>query len=303
MTTSDAASPHPFAINNFKGISWLMLSIVASSAMTVAVRGAAHSLDSRMVVFLRASITLAVLVIGLLFFARLRRQMKFSRPWLHITRGAMIGFSTHLGFYTIANIPLATATVLFFTAPIFATILSAVIQKEQVGPRRVAAIVVGFIGALVILRPGIETLHPAMLSAIASSLLFAGALNQSRGIAEADGSFAALFSSVVVTVIVSIPLAWPVFQIPTGLGVWSIVVLMVVTGAMRNVADIEAYRYGEAAVLAPFTYLRLVLVGLAAYWLFDEVPDEFTLLGAIIIIAATFYIARREAVLRKANSS
>ena len=300
MPVIEPALAPSFTINNVKGIIWILVSVLGSSAMTIAVRGAALSLDSRMVVLLRSSLTLAILIAGIILFTKLRRQMRFSRPWLHVSRGIMIGISTHLGFYTIATIPLATATVLFFMAPIFATILSVIVHKEQVGPRRIAAIVIGFVGALVIIRPGFGAFHPAMLSAIGSSVLFAAALNQSRGIAEADGSFAALFSSVLATVVVSVPLAAPVFEIPAGLIAWASVFLLVATGALRNVADIEAYRHGEAAVIAPFTYLRLVLIGLAAYWLFDEVPDQFTLVGAVIIIAATVYIARREALLGRA---
>ena len=262
--------------------------------MAISVRGASLSLDSRMVVLLRASITLAVLVAGVIPFTRLRRQLSFTRPSLHISRGVMIGLSVQLGFYTMAKIPLATATVLFFMAPIFATILSVIIRKEKVGPRRVIAILLGFFGALVIIRPGFEAIHPAMLAALASSLLFAGALIQSREIAQADGSFSALLSSVAITTLLSIPLAIPVFAIPSGSIAWSFVALMVATGAARNIADIEAYRHAEAAILAPFTYLRVVLIGVAAYLVFDEIPDRFTLIGAVVIITAILYIAQRE---------
>ncbi len=289
-----------FAVDNLKGIGWIVISVVASSAMTIAVRGSSMAVDSRMVVLLRAGLTLAALAIAILLVARLRRKLRFSRPWLHISRGAMIGFSTHLGFYAIANIPLATVTVLFFTAPIFATILSAIYQKEAVGPRRIAAIAAGFLGALVIIQPGADVLELAMLTALASSVLFAAALIQSRGIAEADGSFSALVSSVVMTVVISIPLAAPVLSLPSGWVAWGFVFLLVVTGAIRNIADIEAYRFGEASVVAPFTYMRLVFIGIGGYLFFDEIPEWATLIGAVIIIGAALYIARREAQLRKA---
>lgn len=300
----EKASPRPvFVVNNLRGIGWILLSVGASSAMTVAVRGAAVSLDSRMVVLLRASLTLVALLVAILVFTRLRKQLSFTLPWLHLSRGALIAVSTHLGFFTIASIPLATSTVLFFLAPVFATILSVIFQNEKVGPRRIFAILLGFFGAVVIMRPGFETIHPAMLTALASSLLFAGALIQSRKLAEADGSFSALVSSVVVTVIVSIPLAAPVFEMPSGWIVWAAVLLMVATGATRNISDIEAYRYAEAAVLAPFTYLRLILVGAAGYLIFGEIPDRYTLIGAVIIIAATLYIAQRERRLRQKATS
>jgi drug/metabolite transporter (DMT)-like permease len=302
MHPNTPAPETPFAINNIKGILWILLSVVSSSAMTIAVRGSALTLDSRMVVLLRSGITLVALTVVVILFSRWRRQLSFTKPWLHVTRGLMIAVSTHLGFYTIATLPLATATVLFFTGPIFATIISALVQNEHVGPRRIAAIIAGFVGALIILRPGVTEVHPAMLTALGSSVLFAAALIQSREIAEADGSFSALYSSVAFTVLISIPLAAPVFTMPTGWTAWGFVLLMVATGAIRNVADIEAYRFGEAAVLAPFSYLRLVLIGIAGYLIFGEVPDHYTIIGAIIIIAATFYIAHRERQLKRLAS-
>ncbi|MEO0911692.1 MAG: DMT family transporter, partial [Pseudomonadota bacterium] len=157
------------------------------------------------------------------------------------------------------------------------------------------AVLAGFAGALIILRPGFQELHPAMLAALGSSALFAIALLQSRGLAEADGAFSAYTSSVIITTIISLPLMSGGWGLPqTGL-TWGLVLLLTATGVARGVADIQAYRHGEASLLGPITYLRLVLIGGAGYLLYDEIIDGPTLLGAAIIIAATLYIARREA--------
>lgn len=83
--------------------------------------------------------------------------------------------------------------------------------------------------------------------------------------------------------------------------VWLALIVVVITSAVRGYADIEAYRYGESSILAPVAYLRLVLISIAGYFMFDEVPDMATIIGASIIIAATLYIALREAKLRRAN--
>lgn len=284
---------------NLKGILWLLVSVVGASAMSIAVKALGGTIDSRMIVALRAGFTLLCLL-PLLAFVPKFRQLRFTRPWLHLWRGAAIAVSTHFGFYTLTQIPLAAAAVLFMTAPIFATVLSVVIHKETVGPRRWAAVIAGFIGAIVILRP--ETgVHPAMLAALASSALFAVALTMSRGLAQADGAPAAYVSSVVVTIIISVPLAAPVFAMPSGTMAWGLLAIVMVGGILRGVADIEAYRYAEAAILAPITYLRLVLIALGGYLFFNETPDTATYLGAAIIILSTLYIAHRESLRRGAR--
>ncbi len=282
------------ATDNVRGIAWILTSVVGSSVMSVAVRELSASMDSRMIVLLRAVIILAILVPMLAFWPGFRARMRFSRPWLHVWRGVLIGVSTHLGFYTLAHVPLATATVLFFTAPIFATILAVLVHGEQVGVRRWSAVGAGFVGALIILRPGFGELDVAMLAALASSALFAIALTMSRGVSVADGPAAAYVSSVVITVLITLPVAMPSYSLPLTGFAWAVTAILVIGGAVRGVADIEAYRYGEAALLAPLTYLRLVLVGAAAFAFYGEVPDRATLIGAAIIIAATLYITRRK---------
>jgi len=303
FVTGPTAAPIPPAPerDNRRGIFWAFISVFAASLMALAVRGVVADIDSRVAVMFRAGITALVIVIGLILFSRLRKQLKFSRPRLHLLRGILIGASTNRGFYTMMHIPLTTATVLFFTAPIFATILGVIIHKERVGPRRIAAVLMGFTGALVILRPGFDGFQPAMLTALGSSALFAIALTLSRNLANADGVLSTYFSSVVITVIVTFPIVLPVWTLPTNPLIWTGVAILVVTSAVRGFADIQAYRYAEAALLAPIAYLRLVMIGIGAYFIFSETIDTPTWIGAAVIISATLYIAQREAKLRKSS--
>lgn len=287
--------------NNARAIVWMLISVVGASAMTIAVRQASLSMDSRMIVLFRAVISTILILIAIGIFATLRDKLRFSKPMLHLFRGSLIAFSTLLGFYTIAHIPVATATVLFFMGPIFATIFSSILHSEYVGPRRWSAVAAGFIGAIIVLRPGFSEFHPAMLTAIGSSLLFALALTLSRQLASAGGPLATYFSSVVITAIITVPLAAPVFSIPVGGAIWLALAVVIVTSIIRGYADIEAYRYGESAILAPIAYLRLVVIAIAGYFMFGEVPDMATIIGASVIISATLYIALREAKLRHAN--
>ncbi len=281
--------------DNFRGVLWILVSVLGSSAMAVAVRDVSSQLDSRMIVFLRSGISTVLILLALLLFSGLRKQLKFSHPMRHIIRGSLIAASTHAGFYAISQLPMATVTVLFFLAPIWATIFAILFHKEKIGPRRIVAIVVGFGGAMVILRPDIGSFEPSMLAALASSVLFALALTMSRGLASRDGALSAYFSSVVITAIISLPFAMPVFALPENSRGYLALMIVVVAGAVRGYADIVAYQHGEAGLLAPITYLRLVLISTAAYFLYAEIPDENTVIGAIIIVSATLYIAMREA--------
>jgi len=138
-----------------------------------------------------------------------------------------------------------------------------------------------------------------MLAALGSSILFALALTMSRGLAQVDGATSAYFSSVVITAIASLPFAWPVMALPADPRGSLALAVVVIAGAVRGFADIEAYRHGEAGLLAPVTYLRLVLIATAAYFMYGEVPDTATIIGAVIVISATLYIALREARLKR----
>lgn len=228
-----------------------------------------------------------------------RQAMRFSRPWLHVLRGSLIGVATMQGYFTIATIPMATGTVLFFTAPIFATIINMFLHGERVGPRRISAIVVGFLGAVIILRPDVGRIELGMVTAIGSSLCFALALSLSRNLARADGAVSTFFSSVLFTVLVSLPFAAREFEVPELGWTWIALSAVVVTTVVRGYSDIVAYHLAEAAVLAPLTYMRLVFIGTAAYFVYDETPDATTLIGAAIIIGSTLYITHRQAALRR----
>jgi drug/metabolite transporter (DMT)-like permease len=289
--------------DNMRGIIWMLISVVGASIMTIAVRLVSLELDSTQVVLYRSAIAIVAVGLAIILASPLRKKLSFTKPYKHIIRGTLIAIATHLGFYTIAHIPLATATVLFFTAPIFATLLAVFIHREPIGHRRIIAILAGFIGALVVLRPGFETLSLGMITAIGSSLTFASALAMSRNLAQADGPFSTYLSSVVITMLLTIPIVGTNLTVPQLNATWIAIFLVAVTSTVRGFADIEAYRHAEAGILAPVAYLRLVFIGIAAYFMFGEKPDWQTILGAVIIIGSTLYIAQREAALKKRNKA
>lgn len=291
-----------FQHDNIKAISWILLSVLVTSIMTISVRLVSFELHPSMIVFLRFGITTLCLVAAILAAPRLRATLTFSRPGIHLLRGICMGVASILGFYAIAHMELVTVTVIFFMVPIFATILAMLINGEKAGPRRLAAVAVSFLGVLLVLRPGYEPITIATIAAVLSSLLISFAFVLSRRVVLADGPLSGILSSAVITTLVSLPVAIPVWKLPDTATLWAIVLVLVITGSLRLLADIQAYRFGEASALAPFTYLRLIFIGAAAYFMFNELPDTWALLGSAIIIAAALYIAHREAMLKKQSS-
>jgi drug/metabolite transporter (DMT)-like permease len=285
-------------INNRLGLIWILISVFFASIMAISVKELGQIFDSRLLVLFRAGLLILFLGIPALIVSDFRKKLKFTEPKLHIYRGILIAFSTHLGFYTLTKLPIATTTVLFFTAPIFATVLSIYINKEKVGYRRWFAVIIGFLGVIIILQPGFNGFYFAMITALFSSFLFAVALAYSRRIVLADGVVSTYLSSVLITFLISIPIAYSLLEssyfgsIP--MHILALIILLATTSFLRGIGDVQAYRYGEAAILAPFTYLRLILVGIVGYFLWGEIPNFVTLLGAFVIIGSAIYIGHRE---------
>lgn len=286
-------SPPDLRRANRDGVLWMLVSIAGATAMTVSVRMLTPDVHTSMLAFLRAGFAL-VAILPLFASAGLRRRsLRFSAWKLHVLRGALIALALNCGFYSIWHLPMATATILFFTAPVFATLLAGPIVGERVGPRRWSAVGAGFVGALVVLRPDAGAIEPAMLAGLVSSIAFAVTLLIGRIAAEADGTEAVYLSSTVIAAIGTLPPALFAWGLPGEPWRWAVLAGLVAASSVRQYADIRAYSLGEAGFLAPFSYLRLLTVGLAGYLMFGETIDGGTLAGGAIIVASTLYIALR----------
>ena len=279
---------------NWRGILWAMLSVIGASAMAISVRGASLGLDTRLLVGYRLFFTLILIGILILIVPRLRSKVHFKQPRAHLIRGILMAFSVHLGFYTLSIVPLAAAAILFATAPIFATIISVAMGRETIGIRRTLAILVGFIGTIIVMRPSSEIIDTNMIYGIGSSIFFSFSLVMSRNLARTDGPLSTLISTSAIGLIVTIPLAAPVFEITTDTNIILWTLVLIIFGILRQYSDIQAYTYAQAAVITPISYFRVVLIGLMAYLFFNEIPVVTTYIGATIIIAATIYITNRE---------
>ena len=284
---------------NARGALWILLSVLGATVMTIGVREAAQDLHSIMLAFLR-SVLAAFAVLPLFWRSPDIMHLRTYTAWkIHLARGVAMCVALNGGFYSIWQLPLATATVLFFLAPVFATLLAGPVLGERVGPRRWGAVLAGFVGAVIILRPGMGTIDWAMLAGVFSAMAFALALLLGRLASNADGPDSVFVSSSLITPFGTLPPALFFWDLPATLAVWVLVGVVVAASALRTYADVRAYAIGDAGFLAPFSYLRLLTIGIAGYVLFGEVIDWPTALGGSVIIASTLFIAFRESQLKK----
>jgi drug/metabolite transporter (DMT)-like permease len=225
-------------------------------------------------------------------------SMKSRQPGLQLIRSGFGLAAMLTWFYGLSVVPIAQATALSFTAVIFGSIGAALVLGERMRLRRWSAVIAGFIGALVILRPGFGDVDPAALIVVLSSLCWAGALLTVKRLSSTDSVVCIVTWNSVLLTVLSLPVAIPVWVAPSieQLG-W--LVLIGILATLGHLAMTGAFKASEATVVFPVDYTRLVWASLIGYVAFSEVPDVWTWVGGTIIFASTTYIAYREAALRR----
>ncbi|MDB9923351.1 DMT family transporter [Candidatus Pelagibacter sp.] len=223
-----------------------------------------------------------------------------KRPKLQLVRGIILAFSTLCFFYSISIISLPKALTLAFVAPITCTALSPFFLSEKVGIRRWSAVLVGFLGTLIVIRPGFIDVNLATLAALACGICYGFYLVITRKLSTSDNSLLTLlFTGVVGLVIISVfmPSVW----VNPTLNEW---IMMAVIGLIASVAHlfiILSLKYADASKLAPLGYTEIITNIIISYYFFHELPDNWTYLGLFIIVLSGLYISRREYYLSKTN--
>ncbi len=219
--------------------------------------------------------------------------LRTQRPGLQLVRGVTLALATLLFFSALSLMPIAEAAAITFVSPLLLTALSVVLLRERVPPGAWFAVAAGFIGVLIIIRPGGAVFSPAALLPLATACCFAGYQIMTRQLAGVDSSFTTLFYAALVgTVLTSlvVPFYW---HPPETLLHGFLFVALGVLGAVSHFVLIRAFHHAPASVLAPFVYTQLVAVLLLGYVVFGEFPDGGSLAGMAIIVAAGVFIALR----------
>ena len=277
---------------NLQGALWVLASCLAATVMTVGVKMASEGLSSTQIVLVRCVLSLAMTAPFVIGYGK---RLLFSQHWkMHLVRGAIGAISMNAGFYALGNLPITTASVLFFSTPLFMTALAGPMLGEKVGKHRWGATLVGFAGIVVVVNPALDTIELAMLSALVSSALFAVLLIQGKVLSKHDPPGTLMVYFMVMSTLASAPPALSDWVWPDQ-SLWLVLIVLSAGATARVYFDIKAYAIGEASAISVFQYLRLITIAGAGYIVFAEVPDERTIIGAGLIVASTLYIAQREA--------
>ena len=279
-------------------IGWMLLTGLLFIAVTGIVRHLGSDLPAVQAAFVRYAIGLGFMLPFL--YRTLRTRLIPRRIGLHVLRGVVHGGGVILWFFAMARIPIAEVTAIGFTAPLFTTIGAVLFLGEKLRARRIAAVIAGFLGTVIILRPGIEAIHVGALAQLAAAPLFACSFIVAKKLTETEsGSVIVAWLSVFVTLVL-LPPALLVWRTPTAEELlWLTAVAACATAGHYTLT--RAMRLAELTMLQPFMFLQLVWASLLGLVAFGEVPDVWTWVGGAVIVAAATYIAHREALARRAR--
>jgi drug/metabolite transporter (DMT)-like permease len=297
MTSKDSSS-RPSVMAAFaawpapaRGAAWMTMAAVGFAIMTSIIRYLSASLPPVELAFFRSLFSLMFMMPWLVRagWAGLRT----GSVKVYGLRALLGSFAMVCWFVALANMPVAEATSLSFTAPIFASIGAMIFLGERAGVRRWSAIVLGFLGAVVILRPGVQAISPAAILLLVGSAAVAGAVIMVKILSRTESSSAIVtYMGLYMVPMLLLPSLF-VWQTPP----WTLFPWLIAMGGVGTLAQwamTQAYAAADATAVLPFDYLRLPCVAMVGYLVFDEKPDIWTWIGALVIAGSSIYIAHRE---------
>jgi drug/metabolite transporter (DMT)-like permease len=279
--------------DNFRlALSFLMLGVAGGLALDLCAKWLLVDYSLEQFVFLRSGFGVIFFLLSSRWYGGLGSLQTKRWGW-HLLRtflatGAMFGF-----FYGLTLMPLVNALTIAFTAPLIVTAMSVPFLGEHVGWRRWLAVLAGFIGVVIVLRPGEGMFTPASVAVLFAALCWAGLSVTARKLATTESSFSLSLYITAGPLVVSTLLLPGNYAAPTTQA-WILFIIAGLCSALAWVGIVGGYRRAPPVVLAPFEYTALIGAAVAGYLIWDEVPDRWVVTGATIIIASGIYIVFRE---------
>ena len=275
------------------GIALMCGAVATFSCLDTTGKYLLHSMHPLQVVWVRYT---GAFLLALLFLNPVTSpgMLVTRRPWLQVGRSALLLLSTALNFFALQFLQLDEALSILFSTPFIVAILCGPLLGEWVGWRRWVAIGVGFVGVLLVARPGFGGLHPAALLSLGSAVCYSLYSISTRVLARSDSSETTLFYSNLVGALAMLPVVPFVWSTPSS---WFIVFLMVIIGAFGSFGHyllIRGHRLAPASALAPFIYTQLVWTTTLGFLVFGDVPHHWTIVGGLIVVGSGLYLLYRE---------
>ncbi len=281
---------------NVQGALWLVSGGFIFTCNGVMIRLLSDQIESVQTAFFRAIFSVLMLL-PLMMNGRVR-PWKSQRIAGHFWRTLMGTTSMVLGFYAVSMLPLADATALGFSQPLFSVCVAAIVLHEKVRWRRWSATIVGFIGVLVMVRPGEGSLQAGALIALANALTVSLSILLVRRLSDSETPLMILTQFAVwSTLLLALPAIW-VWRWPDAWG-WTLAIGVAASATVGQYFWVQAFKAGEMSAVAPFEYLRLPFAVFMGWLIWGQMPEIWTYVGAAIVIASALYIAQREAQLAR----
>jgi drug/metabolite transporter (DMT)-like permease len=276
----------------FRGIALILASTVFLGASDVTAKYLSAMLPSIEIAWIRFLVFALIMVPAMVPRSPVY-SLRTGQPGLQLWRGAALLASSLFFISGLRFLPIAEASATGFVSPLFVTALSILFLGERVGLRRWLATAVGLIGVMIILRPGTSAFHPAAFFPLVSALAWACTLIMTRMMSGREHASTIMTYSSIAGVIILTALVPFVWVVPT----WHDILFGILIGIASTAGQwivVLAFRYADASVLAPFSYSQLLWVSILGFLVFGEVPDVWTITGAIFIVASGLYTAHRE---------
>jgi drug/metabolite transporter (DMT)-like permease len=286
------------ARNRLIGIGIISLTYICFALLDGSAKWLVQSVPVLVVVWLRF-LTHTLLASALLLPIRGAALVRTRHLRWHVLRGLMFVAMTGINFWALQYLELTVTASIFFAVPILIALMSAPLLGERLDARRWTAILVGFAGVLVVVRPGSASFHPAMLISLANAVVYAAFNLMTRKLAAYDSPETIQFLPAAVASVVLAPFALAVWESPQGSLEWTLLIVIGICGGVGHYLLALAHRYAPASTLAPFLYQQILYMALFGYWVFGDVPDAAVWIGAAIVIASGLYLFARE---RRARS-
>jgi len=282
------------------GILWMILAGLFFSSMVGLIKLLGHRIPSYEIVFFRSIIQLLVLII--VFWRIGFSALKTGRPLLHGFRTLIAVLLINCNFYAFTQLPVAEVTAIGFSRNLFLAVLAMPILGENVTPPRLIALIFGFIGILLVARPGDGSLEGVMILALAAAALGAIMMIMIRKLTATDSNGVMMtYPALGIVLITSIP-TFILWTQPTN-HEFLLLILMSFLGIIGQWCMIQAFRLGEATAIASAGYTRIVFATIIGYSFFAELPDTMCLVGIMIIVASNLLLICQESKRSKTESS
>jgi drug/metabolite transporter (DMT)-like permease len=279
-----------------RAVLWMTGALLSFSAMAISVRALSGALKVMEILALRNAGALLILLVLGAFNPALMRAVSVKRIRLHAARNVIHFAAQYLWALGVTLLPLATVFALEFTAPAHAVVLSAVFLRERLTPGRIGVVALGFLGVLVILRPGLESFQPAAFLVLGAAVGFAIQLTITKAMTATETPYAIMLWMNLIQLPLALLGSDP--RAYLGLGAAGLLLpacALAATGLASHFCVAQAFRHGDASLVVPMDFMRVPLIAVAGWQLYGERIDGWVFLGAGVIVSGVLWNLRAEA--------